>query len=208
VSGKRQQIDVHRLDVDGNFSDGLRRIDVEQGARGTRMPADRGQRLNHADLVVGRHHADERRVVSDSAFEGAQINSPVSADRHDGRPPALRAQPRNQLEHRFVFDRRADDVPARSRRRVGRPADREVVGLGGAAREDNFARRRADKRRHVPARRFDRFLRAPAPLVARRRRVAERLSEIRKHGVEHPPVDGRRRVGIQVHGRVCHARQF
>src|SRR4029450_11931245 len=58
VARDRDQIEVHRLDVDGDAAEALRRVGVEQDAAGARQPADRLERLEHAHLVCGRTHSE------------------------------------------------------------------------------------------------------------------------------------------------------
>ena len=72
-----------------------------------------------------------------------------------------------------------------------------VVGLSAAAGKEDLLRTRAEERSNVLAGGFD----SGAGLLAKsmdRGSVAEFHREIRKHGVEHSRLDGRRGVVIEV----------
>ena len=157
------------------------------------MRADLGERLQHADLVVGRHDRD--RGSCRSVMARAQLVEIDEALRVDAEPrdaAALALEALARVEHRLVLGRDRDDVIAAVAQRVRDPFDRQVVGLGGAAREDDLARREAPMSAATCARaRVDRLLRLPAVGVLPARGVAELLGEIRQHRLEHARIDGR-----------------
>ena len=105
-----------------------------------------------------------------------EIEKAVALDAEARHPPALRLEPLAGVEDRLVLGRDRDDVIAASAERVGAALEREVVGFGGAAGEDNLARRRADQRGHLGARVLDRLFGLPAVGVLAARRVAELLA--------------------------------
>jgi hypothetical protein len=84
------------------------------------------------------------------------------------------------------------------RRARGDALDGEVVGLGGAAGEDDIAKPAADKGRNLLARRLNGFCRLPSERVVFAGRVPEMLGEERQHGIHDARIDGRRRVRIEV----------
>ena len=95
----------------------------------------------------------------------------------------------------------AEWISTRRRRaaRAQHALQREVVALGGAAREDDLARLgRADRRRDLLARLLDRGLRAPAVHVRAARRVAELVAQPRLHRREDARIDRRRGVVVEV----------
>src|SRR5436309_1226097 len=61
MRGARQQVDAHRLDVDGDLADGLRGVGVEDDPLLIGDLSDGGNVLDGPDLVVGEHHRDEDR---------------------------------------------------------------------------------------------------------------------------------------------------
>ncbi len=94
-----------------------------------------------------------------------------------------------RLEHRLVLDRGDDHVSA-ARVREREALDREVVGLGAAAREDDVAGPAAGHCGDLGARRRERPRRLVAEPVAARR-VAERTREVRPHRLERLAAHGR-----------------
>src|SRR4029450_1098655 len=64
--------------------------------------------------------------------------------------------------------------------------------------------RRADQRRHLTPRAFDRLLRAPSERMLAARGVAELRGEVRQHRLEDTRVDGRRRVVVEIDGALAH----
>ena len=71
---------------------------------------------------------------------------------------------------------------------------REIVAFGGAGGEYDFARIGVDEPRHIGARRLGRRHRILAVDVALAVRIAEMLGEIGQHRLEHPRIDGSRRL--------------
>ena len=127
----------------GILPDRLRRVGVEQRAMRVR---DRGRSrssgcstpislLAAITLTMRRRRRHHRR-------ERVEIDEAVRDRRARSRPAIRRGPSRlRRFEHRLVLDGRHHDVPAIGGRRVGDAADGEVVRLGGAAREDDLARR-------------------------------------------------------------------
>ena len=62
---KRQHIYILRLHVNGDVPDRLNRVGVEHDARLAANSANFGYRQNGADLVIGKHHGNERGVGAD-----------------------------------------------------------------------------------------------------------------------------------------------
>ena len=63
VRGNRHYIDVLLGHIDGNLSYGLRRVGVEDHAALATNLSDLGDRLQHADLVIGRHDRNQDGLV-------------------------------------------------------------------------------------------------------------------------------------------------
>ena len=136
----------------------------------------------------------------------------VRPDRQHHRLEALGGQVANAFEDAFVLGGEGDDPPplVALRRREARGAlDGDVVRLRRAGGEDDLARLRADQRRHLPARRLHRLLGRPAHRVLDAVRVGEVLLPPGPHGGEHPRVERRGGVVVEVDGavRTVHARQ-
>ena len=62
MAGKRQQIHVERIHVDGNFSGGLHRVRVEINFVLLGDAADFFERLHGTEFIVGVHHGDQCRL--------------------------------------------------------------------------------------------------------------------------------------------------
>ena len=72
----------------GTLPDRLRRIGVEPRALRVRQRRRFLERLQHADLVVRRHHADERRPLGDRALAARRDRPGRRADRQHRDAPA------------------------------------------------------------------------------------------------------------------------
>ena len=105
-----------------------------------------------------------------------------------------------RLEHRFVLDGARDEAGAAPVRARQHAAQRRVVGLGPAAREDDLARLRTEERRDTLAGVLHREPRPP-PERMDRRRVAVVLAEVREHRLEHRLVERRRGGVVEINGR-------
>src|SRR6185369_9429680 len=69
VAGDRHHVDVHRIDIERDLADSLGRIGVEIDLGRAADLADLRQRLDHADLVIYRHHRDNAGVRPDRGLE-------------------------------------------------------------------------------------------------------------------------------------------
>ena len=177
VARERQQIDVHRADVDRESC-----RPPARHPRGRRAPArvrdraDLGERLHHADLVVGGHHADERRVGVTSAAERLEIDDGRRgrpARRVTRQPCAL--EPLRRLRAPTCArspTRRCAAAPARPRARATPLMARLLDSVAPLVKTISRAvapMSAATSRRAA----LDGLLRLPSPRVRRRRRVAE-----------------------------------
>ena len=204
VRRERQQVDAQRVHVDRRASRRLRGVGVQQDAARPRQLRDARQRLQDADLVVGGHDRHQPGVGPQRALDVGRVAQAVRPRRHARHLDALAFEAAARIEHRVVLGGHRHDVqrPARVRRRHA--PQREVVGFGGAAREADLPRVGADQAGHLPARGGHRVAGGPAERVVAARGVAEAFTEERQHRLDHPGVDGRRRVVIQVDGRLAH----
>ena len=83
-----------------------------------------------------------------AARSSAEIDEALRVHAEPGDAAALALEALAGVEHRLVLGRGGDDVIAAIAQRVGDALDREVVGLGRAAREDDLVR---PTRRRAPA---------------------------------------------------------
>ncbi|MCY1377845.1 hypothetical protein D9M69_654400 [compost metagenome] len=85
---------------------------------------------------------------------------------------------------------------------VRRAFQGQVVGFGGAAGPDDFARVGVDQGGHLLAGGLDRLFSFPAPGMAARRRIAEVFTQPGNHGVHHPRIAGIGGAVVHVDGKV------
>ena len=100
VAAERHQVDVVLDHVDRNLADGLRRVGVQQHALRLRDLADLGDRLQHADFVVGVHDADQDRLVGDGRLQLVEIDQAVGLHRQIGHAHAVLFEPLAGVEDR------------------------------------------------------------------------------------------------------------
>ena len=147
VGRERQQVDVAVVDEERHAPGGADRVDVERHAAPTGAPTDLPDRLDGADLAVGRHDRDEHRVVADRPRHRVRVDAPVAVDTHVGDGPSPLLEVAARVDQRNVLDRGGDDVPAGGA--LGQALDGEVVRLGGAGGEDHPRRRPREQPRHL-----------------------------------------------------------
>ncbi len=108
---------------------------------------------------------------------------PLGVERQDGRPPSALRQRLERVEDRLVLDARRDEVPASGHFEGFRgPANREVIGLGAAAGEDDFRRFGAHQGGHGAPRVVDCGL-CLLSVVMNTRRIAEKMLKRAHHGL-------------------------
>ena len=190
-------------DVDGDLADGLRGVAVQRHAALAADRGDLGERLDHADLVVGEHDADQRRVVAERVgdllrVEPAGARAAVLLDVEQRHVVAAAREARQRIEHGLVLGADADEVIAAAARALGDAADGEVVAFGGAAGEDDLRGRGADRRSDRRPRPLDGLARRVAERVADAAGVAVLLREVRQHRLDDARVDARRGVVVEV----------
>src|SRR5437879_7694851 len=110
VAGEGKQIQLKRVDVDGNFSCGLHGIGVEVDVGFFGDAADLLERLNGAKLVVGVHDGDENGFRANGAAQLAEVNQPLAIRRKIGNARALLLEYLASGKHGFVFDGGSHEV--------------------------------------------------------------------------------------------------
>jgi hypothetical protein len=108
---------------------------MQQGAGRTAQRGCRGDRLDRAGLVIGRHQADQRRrTLGEQAAERIEVSDAVAVHRKQQRP-------RRRGPHRIVLGRPDDQPPAAPER-----MDRQRIRLGAAGGEHEVGRAPAEPR--------------------------------------------------------------
>ncbi len=110
-----------------------------------------------------------------------------------------RASALQRHEHGLVLDGGGDQVlPSGGLERLGDAAQREVVGLGPAAREHDLGRLAPDQRRDGTSRIVQNALRALAEVV-NARRIAELIPEHAHDHFQDAGIDRRRGVVVEIY---------
>ena len=150
------QIGADRRRVERNPAGRLHRVAMKQRAVPPRDAGDIGDRLYDAGLVVGEHDRNQRgaRVIGEKTVERIETQKAVAVDR-DAFRRGIGVQDRVMLH-----SRNQHAAPSAA-------ADRQIIGLGAAAREDYSGRGRADQRRHRFAIPLDCAARSPTPAMHR-----------------------------------------
>ena len=69
VATEAEQVDAQFVDGKRDVAGGLGRVHVQQHSPLPAEGGDSGQGLEHADFVVGGHHAQQQHVVAEGGFE-------------------------------------------------------------------------------------------------------------------------------------------
>jgi hypothetical protein len=104
--------------------------------------ADRGQVLQHADLVVRVHDRGQHGVGTQRRGEGRRLDQPGAAGREIGDAEAFLLEALAGVEHGFVLGACGQDVAPAIRVGARDPEDRQIVGFGGAGSKHDLIRRR------------------------------------------------------------------
>ena len=97
---------LRSLTLNGTLPTDLHRVGVEQDPLLLRDRADLGDRLDDADLVVGRHDRDEDRLVGDRGLQLVEADAAVLLHRQIGDAVAVLLEPLARVDHRLVLGHR------------------------------------------------------------------------------------------------------
>ena len=141
VRGERQQVDVLRLDIDGQMTGRLHSVGVEQHARRAADCADLADRQNGADLVVGVHDGNQARVLADGVFHLLRRHGADGANGEQFDLEALFFELLERVQHGVVLECGRNDVLfALALAEASGGENGLIVGLAAAGGEVNFAR--------------------------------------------------------------------
>jgi hypothetical protein len=150
VGAEAQQVDVQPADVERQLAERLDRVAVDhhRGVGRARRRAQRRNIIGVAQLMVGggQRHQTDLRVGRQSLGERARIDAPTTIYCEEDQRVTLAGQRLRGREHRRMFEGRGQHT-ARASCGPQRPCsaeDRQVVGLGPAAREGHLERLRRD----------------------------------------------------------------
>ena len=197
VGRRRQHVDAQLVHVDGLMAEGLHRVGVEDDARLVGGRRQLANRLDGADLVVGEHDGGQDGVRADGRLEVLNAHESVLVHGKIGHLEALALQRLAGVKHRVVLDGARDDVAPLGGVGPGEALEGPVVRFGAAAREEDFARRRADEAGQALAGGSH----GVGGLLAQGvngGRIAEMLGEVGGHGLHHFGANGRRGRMVKV----------
>ena len=119
---------VEILDVQRQVSGRLHGVRVDRYSASVGNADHVADRLDGSDLVVGVHHADQRRLVRNGPFQMVEIDSPLLVDFDLGHLEAAEpGQPPTGIQDGMVLDAAGDEVAFASECRGLRHAlDRQV----------------------------------------------------------------------------------
>ena len=204
VGAKTQEINPHRLHIDRLLPERLRRVGVEENFLLLADRADLPDRMEDARLVVRVHDGNQNRLFGDRVRQSIEVelSEAVNPKVRDFESLALEIFAR--IEDGPVLRRDRDDVVALGPvgRRPDDALDRQVVGLRGAAGEDNLFRIRVDQCRDLLPGAINPFLGVPAEAVVAARRVPKRLGKVGQHRVQDPRVHRCRRMVVHIDGQL------
>ena len=104
VGTHREEVNFHCLHIKGHLAGTLGRINVVEH---TGLTADFSNGCNvvdHADFIVGMHHADQHRIGSDRCLDTVGGGQPGLIRVEIGHFEAFALQLSTGIEHRLVFN--------------------------------------------------------------------------------------------------------
>ncbi len=135
-AGDGQHVGVHGLHVHGPVARCLHRVAVEGDLLLPAERADLRDGLHGADLVVGKHDGDQRRILPDGGLQVLQTDHPVLVHVQQRHLKALFFQLVQGVQHGVVLEFGGDQVLfALPRAQAGGGDDGLVVGLRAAGGE-------------------------------------------------------------------------
>src|SRR5579875_1021494 len=140
VAAEGDSVSAEVRDADGESAAGLHGVGVEGDAVCVCHPADFGDRLDRADLVIGEHDRDESRVwvLAESTLDVLRVEEALVVYRKEVDAKAVVSMEEVAgCEDGFVLDGRGEDA-ATVWSGEGNAFEGEVVGFGAAGGEDDL----------------------------------------------------------------------
>ena len=152
VGGEREEIDPEAVHVEVEEAGGLHGVGVNEDPARAGQPRDLGDGLNRADLVVGEHDADEKRIGANGRCDRGRIDDSPLVDGDMGHVvPEVLVQGAGGAQDRAVLDRRRDEVPLAGEGQR-HTLEGEVIALGAAPGEDDLVSVAPEDAGHLGAR--------------------------------------------------------
>ena len=152
-----KQVDVHFLHIDRHMAHSLYRICMEEDAVFLCDFTDFLDRLNGADLVIGKHHGDQDRFGTDGLFQFFQTDTAKFVYAQICYLHALLFQIFCCMQNGMMFDFCCNDMFLFVSAGIDHASQSHVVTFGTAGCEINFLRFCADQMCYLPSGMFQRF---------------------------------------------------
>ena len=174
------------------MADRLHRVGKGERPLFMRDGADLFDRLYGADLVVGVHDGDERRLLGHDRAKLVKVDDTVLVDTDVGNGEAVLFQSAAGMQHGVMLDLGGDDVrTALGLHAMRRALDRPVIRFAAARSEVQLGGRTVQYIGYTGTRIVHHAMRFSA-LGMQARRVAVRGRQARKHSLQHRGANGRR----------------
>ena len=203
MPGYGEQIDVHLLNIRGDFPCSLGRIGVDTDAFLSGQQGNLPYGLKGPHLVVGMHDGNQYRVRPDGGSNIFHMDPTGVIHIHAGDIETLALQVFADLQNCRVFHSAGNDMTAFFLQDPGHAFDGVVVGLGAAGSKKDFFWPAIEHARHLLPGFFKRSFRANTVPV-RAGWVAEFGFQEGLHGCNHFRVVGCGAVVVEIDG-VWHA---
>lgn len=138
MSTYAHNINLVGVDVDGDLSDGLGSIGVEEDLLGSTQSANLSNGLDHTNLVVDGHDGHQSSVGSNGGLQLLHVNETGGQNGQVSDLEALILQVSARVQNALVLGLGGDDVSLSALVEPGNTLDDHVVGLGGAGGEDDL----------------------------------------------------------------------
>ena len=193
VRRDRDEVERERVHIERHLARGLGAIAVQGDTALAAQCADRGEVLQHTDLVVRVHDRGQHGVGTQRRRERRRLDQPGAVGREIGDAEAFLLEALAGIEHGLVLGARGEHVTAAVRVGARDPEDRQVVGFGGPGGEHDLIDRRPQEGGDLGARLRD-------------ARGGDRTQGMRRGGIAEVPARRETAAHGRRHGRVDRSR--
>ena len=183
VGTEAEQVNPQGIRVQRQRPEGLGSVAVQGDAMAAANRSQLLERLEHADFVVGRHHAHQPRFGGDRRLQLLGADQSIGAWGQQGDAEAFPLQLLERIEHGVVFGGHADQMAAPQG--AGMAQQRQVVGFRGTAGEHQPFRLHLQRFRQLAPRHVHRGRGAEAEPMLAAGGIAPVRTPERRHRLHH-----------------------
>lgn len=183
VGTEAEQVNPQGIRVQRQRPEGLGPIAVQGDAVGLAEGTQLLERLEHADFVVGRHHAHQPRFGGDRRLQLLRADQSIGAWGQQGDAEAFPLQLLERIEHGVVFGGHADQMA--DPQGAGMAQQRQVVGFRDTAGEHQPFRAHSHRFRQLAPRHVHRGRGAEAEPMLAAGGIAPVRTPERRHRFHH-----------------------